>query len=208
MNLKKALVTGSIFLTGMVAMATSSMATHTGVYGIKMIREQGKGYKHSDSIVWKVVNYTDVSMNEGVPVKGTGTINWDKSVYCLKAGVGFGTSSDSVPLVEEDRVLYTQEEILEPVTINGVGSSLSTSKSEKYTSVLGASLESMNHNAMLWILDHAYLPKHMPEAERQAMRADLLTKAFADKIADGTISDISQVTLTDDEIEMVQQLAI
>lgn len=204
MNLKKVLITGSIFLTSMLTLATSSSATHEGVYGIKMIREAGIGYKHNDSTVWKVVNYSNVEMAEGIPVKGTGVINWNKSVYCLKAGVGFGTSSDSIPIVEEDRVLYTNEEILEPVEIrNTLGSSIHTN-----TRLLGANLDSINHNAMLWVLDNAYLPKHLPEEQKQKMRGELLTKAFAEQLADGTINSIDKITLTDDQIEMIQQLAV
>ena len=204
MNLKKALVTGGIFLTTLLTLGVTSLASETGVYGIKMIREGGKGYLHGESIVWRVVKYNNVDMDENSsPVKGTGQIDWSKSVYCLKAGVGFGSSTDSVPLVEEDRVLYTNEEELLPVAISsGVGSSLQTNR------LLGASLESTNHNAMLWVLDHIYAPKHSNEEERQMMKDNLLNAAFADKIADGTISNISQVTLTDDEIEMVGQLAI
>lgn len=204
MKLKKALVTGAVFLTSLLTLGVTSLASEAGVYGIKMIREGGKGYLHGESIVWKVVKYNNVEMNEsGSPVKGTGQIDWNKSVYCLKAGVGFGSSTDSVPLVEEDRVLYTNEEELLPVAISSkVGSSLQTNR------LLGDSLEGTNHNAMLWILDHIYVPKHSNAEEKQMMRDRLLQAAFADKIADGTISDLSQVTLTDDEIEMVGQLAI
>ena len=108
MNLKKALVTGGIFLTALLTLGVTSFASETGVYGIKMIREGGKGYLHGESIVWRVVKYNNVDMDQNSsPIKDTGQIDWNKSVYCLKAGVGFGSSTDSVPLVEEDLVLYT-----------------------------------------------------------------------------------------------------
>jgi len=200
MNLKKALVTGGLFLTSVLTLATTTLGTEAGVYGIKMIREGGKGYLHGESsIVWRVVKYNNVEMDTNdKPVNGTGEVDWSKSVYCLKAGVGFGSSSDSVPLVEEDRVLYTTEEELLPVAISG-----------EATRQLESSVEATNHNAMLWVLDHIYLPKHANETERAAMRAELLNAAFAEEIELGTeISDISQVRLTDDQIEMVGQLAV
>lgn len=60
MNIKKLLITGSAFLATLIIGVTSSLAvSHVGVYGIKMIREGGYGYKMDGSIIWRVVKYNN-----------------------------------------------------------------------------------------------------------------------------------------------------
>ena len=54
-----------------------------------------------------------------------------------------------------------------------------------------------NYNEILWILDNMYLPKHMPATERAEMKALLFEQA-----------NITRDVLTDNDIEVAQQLAL
>ena len=59
------------------------------------------------------------------------------------------------------------------------------------------------YNALIWLVNNMFLRKQAPE-----QKDEYLTKAFKGLIADGTSLDEIKATLTDDDIEVIQQWAI
>ena len=206
-----------ILLSILMFMPISNAApTNSHVIGIRRAFESGDSYKSKGKMVWELVEYLNPEYEGDVPKPGTGTASFDKAIYCLKAGIGFGNSHDNIEETENARVEYSISEILAPKivsTINALNDKqdLDLSLEARSSLVLGSSLTENNINEILWIADNMYLPKHLPEEDRKLMRDNLLANAFAEEIADPSNHDINgveDIVLTDDEIEVVQQLAI
>jgi len=124
------------------------------------------------------------------------TLTYPDAIYCLRASIGFGSNAH----VESNLVTYT---------VLGDMRTDATAIRSDYSTKAGASLSVQNYNSILWVLDQIYLPRHKATdetinsaksiAERAEMKAKLLTAAG---ISPGTTS------LTDDDIEVIQQMAI
>ena len=173
--------------------------------GIVQNREDGYSYKIKTGTVgeermldvWKIVEY----INNG--------ISYDNAIYCIKGGPGFGGTITNpiehrIYNVNYDlknvgdipanykNILPSDEDITTTLTIDG------NEKEITYT----------NYNAVLWILDNMYLPK---DENAAALKENLLKGAFKTQLEDSTLIppfDLSQVMLTDSDIEFIQQLAI
>ena len=69
--------------------------------------------------------------------------------------------------------------------------------------VVSLGLSNTNYNALIWLVNNMYLRKQAPE-----QKDEFLTKAFKNLIEEGVTLDEIKATLTDDDIEVVQQWAI
>ncbi len=164
--------------------------------GIVQAREGGYAYQISGKDVWKIVAYEDSGYN------------YDNAIYCIKAGPGFGGTITSPTEKRTYSVSYDMKDLsLIPDNYKSILPSDEIVTEE----IDGEEVSYSKYNAVLWILDNMYLPKHANETERQEMRDALLTAAFKEQIEDTTLTPaftIDQINLTDDDIEVVQQLAI
>lgn len=163
--------------------------------GIVQAREGGYAYQIEGKDIFKIVAYNN------------DVYNYDNAIYCIKAGPGFGgTITD--PL--EKRTYSISYDMKDLGNIPENFKSMLPSD-EMVTETIGEEeITYSKYNAVLWILDNMYLPKHPNEAERQEMRDALLTAAFKEQLAEDVTPPftIDQINLTDDDIEVVQQLAI
>ena len=64
-----------------ITFQTNISAANSMELGILSIREGGYGYQANAKNVWKIVEYIN------------GRYNYDKAIYCIKGGAGFGGSS-------------------------------------------------------------------------------------------------------------------
>ncbi len=149
-----------------------------GAYGIAGLKSDGTPNKK----VWKIVSYPNAG----------NTINYDNAFYCIKAEHGFvsNTSSTDVSTIRKTydtsfNMKTQSEEVLS--RLNAINTA--TSKPE---------LTQETYNKIIWILDNIYLPKSSNAAQS---KQELMEAAGITEYADG-------VLLTDDDIEVVQQLAI
>ena len=163
--------------------------------GIVQAREGGYAYQIEGKDIFKIVAYNN------------DVYNYDNAIYCIKAGPGFGgTITD--PL--EKRTYSISYDMKDLGNIPENFKSMLPSD-EMVTETIGEEeITYSKYNAVLWILDNMYLPKHPNEAERQEMRDALLTAAFKEQLSEDVTPPftIDQIKLTDDDIEVVQQLAI
>ena len=119
------------------------------------------GYKVSDKYVWKIVTYSGSA------------INYDRTLYCLKAEQGFYTSEPGV-FKETYNLSYDfmNKNSMNPLPV-----------------------PSQYYNQIVWILNHSYIPS---ASTASTDKTTLLQNAG--------ITGTSE--LTDDDIDVVQQLAI
>ena len=174
---------------------TVKAATTSHELGIVQAREGGYAYQISGKDVFKIVEY----VNNGY--------NFDNAIYCIKAGPGFGGTITN-PL--EKRTYSISYDMKDLASIPENHKSILPSDEQVTATIDGKEYTYSKYNAVLWILDNMYLPKHPNETERQAMRDALLTAAFKTQLEEDVTPPftIDQINLTDDDIEVVQQLAI
>ena len=163
--------------------------------GIVQAREGGYAYQIEGKDIFKIVAYNN------------DVYNYDNAIYCIKAGPGFGgTITD--PL--EKRTYSISYDMKDLANIPENFKSMLPSDEMTTETIGDEEITYSKYNAVLWILDNMYLPKHPNETERQAMRDALLTAAFQEQLAEDVTPPftIDQINLTDDDIEVVQQLAL
>ena len=126
------------------------------------------------------------------------TLQYPDAIYCLRASIGFGNSDYDVL---NNSVLYT---------VIGDMRADRTIVRSNYNTITGINMSDANYNAILWIIDQMYLPRHKAytggvvdntksRAEREELKARLLSAAGISPTA---------TSLTDDDIEVIQQMAI
>ncbi len=192
MKLKKiiGLLVLLILATIIICSNKTYAANSSYVLGITNIREAqsgraggayGIGGKTDGGVerkIWKIVSY---------PNTGSSVINYDNAFYCLKAEHGFVINNgQSVTGIRKnyDTSFNMKTQRNEVMTrLNSIG-------------VFTA--DASSYNKILWILDHMYLPK---QAGAQETKQALLEASGVTGYQDG-------VLLTDDDIEVVQQMAI
>ena len=157
----------------------SNAATGSKYLGIKMLRQSGFGYKALEKNVWKIVE----SNSSG------STFNYDNTIYCLKGGPGFGSGDfgSGSPIVRE----YTRYfDMKDPDSIPS-----------NYQEAL-PDVNSNTYKALLWLLENVYVAPasnaSLEERKEAEEYRDLLLEA----------ADLSGSYLTDDDIDVVQQLAV
>ena len=137
------------------------------------------------------------------------------TIYCLRGGLGFGAEVPGTlgPLTyTKVGDIITNPEILTSPT----NSALQT--------IYGSGITGAQYNGLKWIIDNMWLPKYTAanpantDTERQEQRDNLLKAAFEEYFSNlaSPPSDIpgavearlAACTLTDDDIDVIQQLAI
>ncbi|MCL2354872.1 MAG: Cys-Gln thioester bond-forming surface protein, partial [Oscillospiraceae bacterium] len=123
------------------------------------------------------------------------------AIYCLRAGVGFGEIDDTeIPRVN-------------PRTYIRVGDMFQNAAAvrTRFNQTTGANISVQNYNAILWIIEQMYLPRHEHSGE---LRTRLLTNAWNHANAQGRVIAGSpsltsiQNALSSDDIEVIQQIAL
>ena len=149
----------------LLALLTGKVQAASQEFGLQEYRKPvgstQYGYKVSDKYVWKIVTYSGSA------------INYDRTLYCLKAEQGFYTSEPGV-FKETYNLSYDfmNKNSMNPLPV-----------------------PSQYYNQIVWILNHAYIPS---ASTASTDKTTLLQNAG--------ITGTSE--LTDDDIDVVQQLAI
>ena len=197
MEFKKGLlkaVTSIFAFAGIVALGTTSQATISTSGKLLKLNNptyRGSGYAYRAGLkstsgihtqdMWKIYEYN----SNGETIK-----NLNNGIYCIKMGVGFGSSNGSQT---EQRTYTIYADMKNPTEADKtiIDSYKANIPSEK------------NYNSLIWVLDHCYVPapSNSPTNEQietaAKYRKELLTNA---KIPNSKIND--------DLIDIVQQIAI
>ena len=150
---------------------------------IKMERSSGYGYQlaNSGKNIWKIYDTSN---------------DRNYTIYCLKGGPGFG--SQDMFSTQPQQATYTNYfDMRDPDTI--------TAQFKKYGEVnILPDSNSTEYKAIMWILDNCFI---LPEKNTQEASSSDITEAYAKENGeDAKAGDFSY--LTDDDIDVVQQLAI
>lgn len=127
------------------------------------------------------------------------------SFYCIRGGKGFG----SVEFGNNSSANSTEYTVIENMKSNDNAKDVI----EKYIELYNINLDRTEkitfnkktynnvniYNAMLWIADNAYLPVSTDKYNAQEYKTELLTKIG--------IAKVNQGMITDDDLEVIQQLA-
>ena len=146
---------------------------------IKMLRKSGYGYKAIEKNVWKIVETNSSG----------GSVSYDNTIYCLKGGPGFGSSDfgSGNPTLRH----YTKYfDMKDPSSIPS-----------PYVNAL-PNVNSNTYKALLWLLENVYVPAKSGASTEEQQAA----KEYRDLLLDN--ADLAGSYLTDDDIDVVQQLAI
>lgn len=160
---------------------TLVFAEKSKTLGIVSLRESGYGYQANTKNVWKIVEYDG------------NNFTYNNAIYCLRAGQGFG--DDAHIDKRTYNVTYDMKQYSTiPESIKGIlpsdTSNKATINNKEYTYT--------NYNAVLALLENFYLPKDANASKAK----ESIRKAVFPEIKE------SEFVLTDDDIEVVQQLAI
>ena len=153
--------------------------------GIEEFRNSGYGYSIDGKIVWKITEYDD--MNGSNP-------NRNKTIYCIKGGAGFGSQNENGEYVGKNEVKkYDHKfDLKNRETIDG--------------NYLLAIPSGTDYNSLIWVLEHCYVPEN---DTTRTYRQELLDSAK--DYHRNVLGDTDRIyfeKLTDDDIDIVQQLAI
>lgn len=196
MKLKKLI--GMVMAMVLILMATLTIANnHTYaaaesyVLGLTNVRAKvnggayGIGSLKADGTptkkVWKIVSY---------PKLGDYTISYDNAFYCMKAEYGFMLQEGNNDVTKVQKSYNLRYDM----------------KSEKATVL--KRLQAINvfktdptaYNKVMWIIDNMYLPKQSGQDKKVEL---LINAGIIDQA-----SELQYARITDDDIEVVQQLAI
>ncbi len=170
---------GTILSIGtLLALGTTNVKAESSgplYLGIVSLRNSGFAYAQAGKKVWKIASYESTM--------GTSP-NLNKTIYCIKAGPGFGSSDMSTgnnPKIST----YTQK-----FNIRNLDAIPTT-----YRNVLPTG---ENYNKLMWLLDNFYVMPDTSKDNTSARNAFLKNK----------IPDEAYMSLTDDDIDVIQQLAI
>ena len=187
MKLIKKIAVSIIVMLLALAMGTSVFAATTPVtFGLSEYRRETNGKQYGYRInngnkrVWKVIVYE----NDGT------TMNFDNTIYCLKAEKGFYTATpNSFKQTYDKMVDFVDKSNLVPTIF----------ENDDY------------YYAATWILDHAYIPyyaKSGDSVEVQAQKTEQAAQDREDLLNAAGMSDSLKQELTDDDIDVVQQMAL
>ena len=187
MKLIKKIAVSIIVMLLALAMGTSVFAaTNPVTFGLSEYRRETNGKQYGYRInngnkkVWKVIVYE----NDGT------TMNFDNTIYCLKAEKGFYTATpNSFKQTYDKMVDFADKASLVPAIF----------ENDDY------------YYAATWILDHAYIPyyaKSGDSVEVQAQETEQAAQDREDLLNASGMSDSLKQELTDDDIDVVQQMAL
>lgn len=155
--------------------------------------KDGQEFKYS---IVKIFDYNKRELE--TPYK-----KFEDSFYCIRGGKGFG----SVEFGDSSSTNSTKYTVIEDMKSNA------NDVIAKYKELYNINLDRTEnitfnektynnvniYNAMLWIADNAYLPVSTDKYNAQEYKAELLTKIG--------IAKVNQGMITDDDLEVIQQLA-
>lgn len=187
---KRSILSVLIVLMLIIPAFVASFVNNNGIYAadtkiLNVIgeREGDETYKITsidpEKTIWKIVSYDSMENNA--------TPSYNDAIYCLTPEQGFGSEETAEP----GRKLYDVSFDMRDLSkIN-----------DTYKNLFGDTtmLEEFNarYNSLLWILDNMYLPKQLPENQKEEVKNNLYASAGIDR-------DV----LTDNDFEAIQQLAI
>ena len=197
MKFKKGLLQTIIMgtaLVGILSVSTSSQASVNNAgkllkmnnptyrasgYAYQAGLKSTSGIKEQD--MWKIYEYN----TNGQTIK-----NQNNGIYCLKMGVGFGSTGGSAT---QERLYNVYADMKNPIESDKsiINNYKATLPSEE------------NYNAIVWILDHSYVP-----APTTSPTAEQIADAAAFKQELLTNAGIPNSKMNDDLIDIVQQIAI
>ena len=207
MKFKKiVLLITTLFLTIILLSSTCSIVKATDgtlKLSIKMIRKTGYGYKFSadngtQHSIWKIYNTEN---------------DQEDTIYCLKGGAGFG-SDNMLNGSQQKTVEYTKHfDMRNPSSI--LEKYLKIKKEGQADVSIIPDPNSNEYKALMWILDNMYVPAKKNASETDTAQAkankDMLLAsalAYAEEQGNGDVDEVDFSYLTDDDIDVVQQLAI
>ncbi len=187
MKLIKKIVVSIIVMLLALAMGTSVFAATTPVtFGLSEYRRETNGKQYGYRInngnkrVWKVIVYE----NDGT------TMNFDNTIYCLKAEKGFYTATpNSFKQTYDKMVDFADKASLVPTIF----------ENDDY------------YYAATWILDHAYIPYYAKSGDSVEVQNQKIQQAAQDRedlLNASGMGDSLKQELTDDDIDVVQQMAL
>ena len=155
--------------------------------------KDGQEFKYS---IVKIFDYNKRELE--TPYK-----KFEDSFYCIRGGKGFG----SVEFGDNSSANSTKYTVIENMKSNA------NEVIAKYKELYNINLDRTEnitfnektynnvniYNAMLWIADNAYLPVNTDKYNAQEYKTELLTKIG--------IAKVNQGMITDDDLEVIQQLA-
>lgn len=156
--------------------------------------------KDGQEFKYSIVKIFDYNKNElETPYK-----KFADSFYCIRGGKGFG----SVKYGNNSSANSTEYTVIEDMKSNA--NDVIDKYTELYSINLNRTVKNIDfnkktynnvniYNAMLWIADNAYLPVKTDKYNPQEYKTELLTKIGIAKVNQGMISD--------DDLEVIQQLA-
>lgn len=158
-----------------------------------------KGTTDNADLLYSIVKIFDYDKKDlEVPYK-----KFEDSFYCLRAGKGFG----NVVYGDNSSTNSTKYTTIEDVKTNA--NDVIAKFKELYNVDLnrtetinfnGKEYKNVNiYNSILWIADNAYLPVSTEKYNAEEYKAELLTKIG--------IAKVNQSMITDDDLEVIQQLA-
>ena len=188
MKLKKlALIIVTILLALMILgmFNVSNAATGSKYLTIKLLRENGFGYKVLDKNVWKIVEAQDSSGNG---------ISYDATIYCLKGGPGFGASD-----------MNTASGGTGGITVKHYTRYFDMRKPEEIPSPYVEALPDVNsstYKSLMWVLDHIYVAPSPTAPGDEKQEAQEFLNALLKE------ANLSGSPLTEEDIDAVQQLVV
>lgn len=191
MKLKKVIGVLILALIGILLIGTTSTyaANSNYVLGITNVREAQNGklggayeiqVNGLTKKIWKIVSY---------PTSESTKIDYSNAFYCLRAEHGF--MADGISDVSSIKKLYNTRFDMKTQKANVM---------EKLNSMEVFKVDPTSYNKIMWIVDNMYLPK----TDTLEFKEALLRSA-------GIVTDklpMEHVRITNDDIEVVQQLAI
>ena len=206
-----------IFALAVFAPDVKASETQKDLYIVQNRKPSDTAYRinigGTETDIWKIIEKTN---------------NFDNNIYCIKGGPGFGSSDDNYNSTMAKT--YTRRSDMKNVT-ETLATSFSVLPKDEVVNNIKIKLENEsgnleyqkvsynNYNAILWLIDNMYLPKLTKLSNDSTvdtanmineMKDNLLNTVFSKYInkAPGAPSVQDQIGLTDEDIEVVQQLVL
>lgn len=163
------------------------------------------------------IKYTIVKIFDNLDRDSSNNLIYSKVLYCLRGGVGFGTHGEDVSTDPEtykeigefhkdaDKIIAEMNKY----KTGENGQNLDFNREEEITVTINDETITKKvkiYNAILWILDEAYLPTDKEDSDGKVIyseseyKKELLNKA--------EVPETQQDSITKDDIEVIQQLAM
>ena len=142
-------------------------------------------------IAWKITEYSNTSRANA---------NQSKTIYCIKAGPGFGSNDMSSSALTEDSAGHVG-------SVRNYNQSFDLKNRSSIPSPYDSALPSgANYNSLVWVIDHCYVAELDDSSKTNRTQFLNTVKTFIEsEFPDDTFMSSY---LTDDDIDAVQQAAI